>query len=52
MVGKILRNDSGGTLLAANKKENVVNDPMEVELLTIFRGLQICIPLGHQWSYY
>lgn len=42
----MLRNESCGKLLSTSKKENGVNDPMEVELLVILRVLQIYIPIG------
>ncbi|XP_035545034.1 uncharacterized protein LOC118348152 [Juglans regia] len=45
-VGVILRDDKGGVILLACKKENEINDPLEIELLAILRGLQICLPLG------
>ncbi|XP_042939414.1 uncharacterized protein LOC122274444 [Carya illinoinensis] len=45
-VGMLLRNDRGVVLFSASKKENGVTDPMEVELLAILRGLQLCILMG------
>ncbi|XP_042954614.1 uncharacterized protein LOC122291030 [Carya illinoinensis] len=45
-VGVILRDEKGKVILAACKKEPEFSDPMEVELLAILRGLQLCIPLG------
>lgn len=45
-VGVILRNDSYEVIMAASKKENGVNVPMEVELLAILIGLQICISMS------
>ncbi|KAF5463849.1 hypothetical protein F2P56_013977 [Juglans regia] len=45
-VGVILKNTSSEVIMVANMKENGVNDPMEIELLAIFKGLQICIPMG------
>lgn len=44
-VGIILRNDKGEIILSTSKKESEVNDPLKVEMLAIFRALQICIPL-------
>ncbi|XP_042944649.1 uncharacterized protein LOC122278535 [Carya illinoinensis] len=45
-VGVILRDEKGKVILAVCKKEPEFSDPMEVELLAILRGLQLCIPLG------
>ncbi|KAG2717700.1 hypothetical protein I3760_03G188300 [Carya illinoinensis] len=45
-VGIILRDTNGDVLLAASKKESMVNDPAEVELLAMLRGLQLVLPLG------
>ncbi|XP_042954609.1 uncharacterized protein LOC122291024 [Carya illinoinensis] len=45
-VGVILRDEKGKVILAACHKEPEFSDPMEVELLAILRGLQICVPLG------
>ncbi|KAF5444777.1 hypothetical protein F2P56_033882 [Juglans regia] len=45
-VGIILRDANGEVLLTASKKEKEVNDPAEVELLAMLRGLQLCPPLG------
>ncbi|KAF5443149.1 hypothetical protein F2P56_035733 [Juglans regia] len=45
-VGIILRDAVGEVLLAVSKKGHAVNDPPDVELLAMLRGLQLCIPLG------
>lgn len=45
-MGIILRDADGEVLLSANKKEQGVNDPVEVELMAMLRGLQLCPPLG------
>ncbi|KAF5478058.1 hypothetical protein F2P56_004648, partial [Juglans regia] len=45
-VGVILRDDKGEVILSACKKENDINDHLEIELIAILRGLQICLPLG------
>ncbi|XP_042950059.1 uncharacterized protein LOC122282170 [Carya illinoinensis] len=46
-VAMLLRNDRGLVLFSASKMENgVIIDPMEVELLAILRGLQLCIRMG------
>ncbi|XP_041026966.1 uncharacterized protein LOC121267170 [Juglans microcarpa x Juglans regia] len=45
-VGFILRSSSSKVIMAASMKENGANDSMEIELLAILRGLQICIPMG------
>lgn len=46
MVGIILRDDHGEVIMAASKKEYEVNDLTEIELLAMFRGLQLCVHLG------
>ncbi|XP_040996055.1 uncharacterized protein LOC121242229 [Juglans microcarpa x Juglans regia] len=45
-VGLILRNAKAKIIFLASKKENKVNDPIEIEMLAILRGLQFCFPLG------
>lgn len=42
----ILRDGRGKVLMAASRKEAEVNDSMEIELLAILRGLQLCVPMG------
>lgn len=42
-VGVILRDEKGRVLFAVSKKEMAVNGPIEIELLAILRGLQLCI---------
>lgn len=32
--------------MAATKSEDLMDEPVAVELLAIFRGLQLCVPLG------
>lgn len=32
--------------MLASRKEDEVNDLMEIELLAILRGLKLCVPLG------
>ncbi|KAF5450240.1 hypothetical protein F2P56_030607 [Juglans regia] len=44
--GVILRDYQGKVLLSASGRESVVQDPIEIELLAILRGLQLCIPMG------
>lgn len=44
----MLQNNMGGVLMAATTPEPHYNDPLEVELLAIFRGLQLCILMGLQ----
>ncbi|XP_041024508.1 uncharacterized protein LOC121265073 [Juglans microcarpa x Juglans regia] len=41
----ILRDYQGKVLLLASGRENFVQDPIEIELLAILRGLQLCIPM-------
>lgn len=45
-MGIILRNANANVIISASKTENEVNDPIEIELLAIFRGLQLCVPLS------
>ncbi|XP_041009382.1 uncharacterized protein LOC121253436 [Juglans microcarpa x Juglans regia] len=45
-ISVILRDYQGKVLLSASGRESVVQDPIEIELLTILRGLQLCIPMG------
>ncbi|XP_042944742.1 uncharacterized protein LOC122278629 [Carya illinoinensis] len=45
-VEVILRDEKGKVILVVCHKEPEFSDPMEVELLAILRGLQLCIPLG------
>lgn len=45
-VDILLRDDKGEVVMAASKKECKVNDPIEIELLAMFRELQLCI----QWD--
>lgn len=47
-VGIILRDSSGNVVLVANKKEEEVPDPSTIEILAMFRGLQICANIGIQ----
>lgn len=47
-VGIILRDSQCEVLMATSKKEFEVKDPTEIELLAIFRGLQLCELLGLQ----
>lgn len=32
--------------MTCSKIEDHTNDPLEIELIAIFRGLQVCLPLG------
>ncbi|KAF5442998.1 hypothetical protein F2P56_035595 [Juglans regia] len=50
-VGIIARDNEGEVLLSVSMKEQAIMDPMDIELLTILRGLQLCIPLGLQVLY-
>ncbi|XP_040990905.1 uncharacterized protein LOC121238126 [Juglans microcarpa x Juglans regia] len=45
-VGIIFRDAAGDVILAASKKEYVVNDLAKLELLAMLSGLQLCLPLG------
>ncbi|KAF5470900.1 hypothetical protein F2P56_011387 [Juglans regia] len=45
-MGVVLMDEKGGVILSPCKKENEINDPIEIEMLAILRGLHICIPLG------
>ncbi|XP_035551132.1 uncharacterized protein LOC118349700 [Juglans regia] len=45
-VGALLRDEKGDVLLTACKKEMTVNNLLEIELLAILRGLQLCLHKG------
>lgn len=45
-IGAILRDDKGEIVIAASKMENEVNDPKSIELLAMFKGLQLCVNMG------
>ncbi|XP_042944784.1 uncharacterized protein LOC122278665 [Carya illinoinensis] len=45
-IGVVLRDDKGKVTFAASKPEDAIADPMEIELIAILRGIQLCIPLG------
>lgn len=45
-VGMVLRDVKGDVIMIATRKEYEVNDPIEIELLAVFRGLQICMHMG------
>lgn len=45
-IGVILRNAEGNTLFAASLAERGEREPKDIELLAIFRGLQICLRMG------
>ncbi|XP_042958008.1 uncharacterized protein LOC122293496 [Carya illinoinensis] len=45
-IGVVLRDDKGQVTFAASKLEDALADPMEIELIAILRGIQLCIPLG------
>ncbi|XP_042939527.1 uncharacterized protein LOC122274566 [Carya illinoinensis] len=45
-VGVILRDENGKVVMATCNKEPEFSEPMEVELLAILRGLQLCVPMG------
>ncbi|KAF5445709.1 hypothetical protein F2P56_034740 [Juglans regia] len=42
----ILRDSHGRVLMSVSRKENEVQDSMEIELLAILRGMQLCFPMG------
>lgn len=44
----VLRNENGGVRMAVTKREEHAEDPMEIEILAVFRGLQLCSPLEIQ----
>ncbi|XP_042939548.1 uncharacterized protein LOC122274586 [Carya illinoinensis] len=44
-VGVVLR-DEGKVILVASRKDQEVNDPIEIELIAIFSGLQLCMHMG------
>ncbi|KAF5477566.1 hypothetical protein F2P56_004192 [Juglans regia] len=45
-VGMILRDETGKVIFSASKLEHESIDPMEVELVALLRGLQLCLLLG------
>ncbi|XP_041021186.1 uncharacterized protein LOC121262645 [Juglans microcarpa x Juglans regia] len=45
-IGAVLRDCKGEVLMAISKKEQEVSDPTGVEMLAIFRGLQLSVHLG------
>ncbi|XP_035543587.1 uncharacterized protein LOC118347674 [Juglans regia] len=45
-IGAILRHSSGRVLMAVISLEDVVAEPIQVELLALLRGLQFCVSLG------
>lgn len=45
-VGMVLQDEGGRVIFTASKPEHEVDGPMEIELLAVPRGLQICFPLG------
>ncbi|KAF5450764.1 hypothetical protein F2P56_031091 [Juglans regia] len=45
-VGMILQDETGNVLFTTTKPEHEIIDHMEVELLAVLRGLQLCLPLG------
>lgn len=45
-IGAILRDSKGDLLLAASIKECGIQDPKTIELVTLLRGLQVCIHLS------
>lgn len=48
VIGAVLRNENGEIVLAASKIKNEVHELEDIELLAIFRGLQICANMGIQ----
>lgn len=47
-VEAILRDEKLDIVMAASKVENEVANPKDIELLTIFKGLQLCADMGIQ----
>lgn len=45
-VGCVLCDDLDKVCMVAMKPEMLLSDPMEVEFLAIFCGLQLCLPIG------
>ncbi|XP_042983262.1 uncharacterized protein LOC122312666 [Carya illinoinensis] len=45
-IGAILRDSIGHVLMAVSKIELALEDPETVELLVVFRGMQMCISMG------
>lgn len=45
-VGCVLRHEKGEVLMAATNPIQCFNTPLEIEFLALFRGLQLCLPMG------
>ncbi|KAF5481611.1 hypothetical protein F2P56_002251 [Juglans regia] len=45
-IGMVLCDSNGKVVMAATIFEPAVNEPSTFELLIVFRGLQMCLPLG------
>ncbi|XP_041020432.1 uncharacterized protein LOC121262066 [Juglans microcarpa x Juglans regia] len=45
-VGIVLRDTSGGIVMAASKNELEVDEAVTIEFIVVLRGLQPCLPLG------
>lgn len=45
-AGCIVRDDQGWVLMVATQPELLSEDPLEVELRAILRGLQMCLLMG------
>lgn len=45
-VNCILRDDRGSAMMPTTKLEEFSMDLLEIELIAIFKRLQLCIPLG------
>lgn len=43
----ILGNTKGDLVMVASKLENEVHDPITIELLAMFRGLELCASMGN-----
>lgn len=47
-VGSVLQDAEGRVIMAATKSETHTSDPLEIEFSALFRGVQLCVPLGIQ----
>ncbi|KAF5443558.1 hypothetical protein F2P56_036105, partial [Juglans regia] len=45
-IGMVLRDSTGKVVMATFVAESAVLEPSTIELLAVFRGLQMCLPLG------
>lgn len=47
-MGSVFRDDKEHVIMACSKIEQHSGDPLEIELLALFRGVQVCVPVSIQ----